>query len=179
MPTVLSVMRARAHSTSLDVSTYSRVQPYLLHSLSVVIVITVLLLCRGFLGHISSTCLPCIIFVNSRHTMQRVTHLLFLIMVKIYRELRYRIVLVVQGHVFQRPSFESVPTISNESLEGCPPRPSGHGWLCARPRPPCSPLCNQLRASRVTGHSYPSRRKVRARPEQRDCYFTTAGWSRV
>ena len=64
--------------------------------------------------------LPCIIFVNSRHTMQRVAHLLFLIMVKIYRELRYRIVLVAQGHVFRRPGFESVPAISNESLEECP-----------------------------------------------------------
>ena len=72
------------------------------------------------MGHISSICLPCIIFVNSRHTMQRVAHLLFLIMVKIYRELRYQIVLVAQGHVFRRPSFESVPAISNESLEECP-----------------------------------------------------------
>ena len=124
MPTVLSVICARAHSTSLDVSTYSRVQPYLLQFLSVVTVITVLLLCRGFLGHISSICLPCIIFVNSRHTMQRVAHLLFLIMVKIYRELRHRIVIVARGHVFRRPSFESVPAVSNESLEECPPRSS-------------------------------------------------------
>ena len=74
----------------------------------------------GAIANPRTTLLPCIIFVNSRHTMQRVAHLLFLIMVKIYRELRYRIVLVAQGHVFRRPSFESVPTISNESLEECP-----------------------------------------------------------
>ena len=74
----------------------------------------------GAIANPRTTLLPCIIFVNSRHTMQRVAHLLFLIMVKIYRELRYRIVLVAQGHVFRRPSFESVPAISNESLEECP-----------------------------------------------------------
>ena len=56
MPTVLSVIRAKAHSTNLDVSTYSRMHPYLLQSLSVVIVITVLLLCRDFLRYTSSTC---------------------------------------------------------------------------------------------------------------------------
>ncbi|EFO61737.1 Hypothetical protein GLP15_2222 [Giardia lamblia P15] len=67
-----------------------------------------------------TTLLPCIVFVNSKHTMQRIAHLLFLIMVKVYKELRYRITLVAQGHVFRRPNFESVPTISNESLEECP-----------------------------------------------------------
>ncbi|EFO64377.1 Hypothetical protein GLP15_5040 [Giardia lamblia P15] len=74
----------------------------------------------GSITNSRTTLLPCIVFVNSKHTMQRIAHLLFLIMVKVYKELRYRITLVAQGHVFRRPNFESVPTISNESLEECP-----------------------------------------------------------
>ena len=74
----------------------------------------------GSITNSRTTLLPCIVFVNSRHTAQRIAHLLFLMMIKVYKELRYRITLVAQGHVFRRPNFESVPAISNESLEEHP-----------------------------------------------------------
>ncbi|ESU44482.1 Cysteine protease [Giardia duodenalis] len=80
----------------------------------------------GAIANPRTTLLPCIIFVNSRHTMQRVAHLLFLIMVKIYRKLWYRIVLVARTRLPEtelRVRLDDLQRVPR----GVPRRSSGHG----------------------------------------------------